>query len=92
MPYLYVEMPVSAYYRIAAINTDKLVFIRVMERLLQNGQIKWLSHYNTKGERDGVFKSFMPMAIKSRNSDYHNDTLSGICSFYDSSGNFTNAT
>ena len=24
------EMPVSAYYRIAAINTDKLVFIRVM--------------------------------------------------------------
>ena len=27
-----------------------------------------VGHYNTKGERDGVFKSFMPMAIKSRNS------------------------
>lgn len=81
------EMPVSVYYRIAAINTDKLVFYTGdVTDYYKSGQIEMVGHYNEKGEKDGTFKSFYADGIQKQELNYHDDSIRGICSFYDSSG------
>lgn len=78
------EKPVASYYRICAINKEKLVFYTgPFEDYYIDGKIEMIGAYDDKGRKEGNFISYYQNGNKKAEGSYKGDLYNGYWSFFD---------